>query len=66
MISADLNTILPEIVLAVYAMLALVGAVYTGKDKLASLLVWVTAGLFFAVAIWIGASGEIRSTRPWT
>ena len=57
MISADLNTILPEIVLAVYAMLALVGAVYTGKDKLASLLVWVTAGLFFAVAIWIGASG---------
>ena len=32
---ADLNTILPEIVLSVYAMLALFGAVYTSKDKLA-------------------------------
>ena len=35
MISADLNIILPEIVLSVYAMLALLVAVYTGKDRLA-------------------------------
>ncbi len=58
MIQADLNVILPEILLAVFAMLALVGAVYTEKDKLAPMLVWATSGLFVAVAIWIGASGH--------
>ena len=50
----DLNIILPEIVLAVYAMAALLGAAYTGKDKLASAMVWVTGILMLAVAIWIG------------
>ena len=40
MISADLTIILPEILLSVYAMAALVGAVYTGKDRLAPMLVW--------------------------
>ncbi|MBS0124305.1 NADH-quinone oxidoreductase subunit NuoN [Thetidibacter halocola] len=58
MISTDLNIILPETVLAVYAMLALVGAVYTGKDKLAPALVWATSGLFLALAFWIGTTGE--------
>ncbi|MFZ7090490.1 NADH-quinone oxidoreductase subunit NuoN [Primorskyibacter sp. 2E233] len=62
MISADLNIILPEILLAVFAMLALVGAVYTGKDKLAPALVWATAALFLALALWIGASGA--GTHP--
>ncbi|MCR8546247.1 NADH-quinone oxidoreductase subunit NuoN [Salipiger sp. P9] len=57
MISADLNIILPEIVLSVFAMLALVGAVYTGKDKLAPVLVWASAALFLAAALWIGTSG---------
>jgi len=32
MLSADLNIILPEIILALYAMGALIAAVYTGKD----------------------------------
>ncbi|MGY9048373.1 MAG: NADH-quinone oxidoreductase subunit N, partial [Rhodobacterales bacterium] len=58
MIQADLNVILPEILVAVFAMLALVGAVYTEKDKVAPLLVWATSGLFIALAIWIGASGQ--------
>ena len=35
MIQADLTIILPEIVLALYAMAALLGAVYTTKDGLA-------------------------------
>ncbi len=55
---ADLNTILPEIVIAVYAMLALLGAVYTSKDKLAPLITWATAGLFLVVALWIGLGGD--------
>ncbi|MEQ9693629.1 NADH-quinone oxidoreductase subunit NuoN [Shimia sp. SDUM112013] len=54
MIQADLNIILPEILLALYAMLALLGAVYTGKDRLAPLLTWVTAGVLVIVAAWIG------------
>ncbi|WP_204362800.1 NADH-quinone oxidoreductase subunit NuoN [Litorivita pollutaquae] len=54
MIQADLNTIAPEIILSIYAMVALVGAVYTGKDKIAGPLVWLTAGLFVLLAAWIG------------
>ncbi len=62
MIQADLNTLLPEIVLAVYAMLALIGAVYTGKDKTAPLILWATAGLFVILAAWIGFAGEGTQT----
>ncbi len=57
MLSADLGIILPEIILAIYAMLALLGAVYTVKDGAASLLVWATSGLFLALAVWIGLNG---------
>ncbi|MFY9237340.1 MAG: proton-conducting transporter membrane subunit, partial [Roseovarius sp.] len=55
---ADLNVVLPEIVLSIYAMMALLGAVYTGKDNMAGMLVWLTAGLFVALAFWIGTSGS--------
>lgn len=58
MIQADLTVILPEIILAVYAMLALIGAVYTSKDGLATTLVWTTAALMVALAAWIGLNGE--------
>ncbi len=58
MIEADLNIILPEIVVAVFAMLALLGAVYTIKDKAAGMLVWLTAALFVALAFWIGTTGS--------
>lgn len=58
MIQADLVVVLPEIILALYAMAALMGAVYTGKDDLASLLVWSTAGLMAALGVWIGTSGS--------
>lgn len=58
MIQADLTIILPEIVLAVFAMAALIGAVYTVKDKAAGLLVWLTGALFVALAVWIGTTGE--------
>ena len=58
MLQADLTIILPEILLSVYAMIALLGAVYTGKDALAPMLTWVTAAVFTLLAIWIGMSGE--------
>ncbi len=57
MIQADLNIILPEIVLALFAMGALLGAVYTGKDKLAPLITWATALLFALIALWIAGMG---------
>ena len=38
-------------------MAALMVAVYTTKDKLAPMLVWVTAGLFVALALYIGGTG---------
>jgi len=57
MSSADFAILAPEILLAVYAMLALLGAVYTRKDGLAPALVWITAILFVLVAAWIGLGG---------
>lgn len=62
MLSQDLNTILPEIILSLYAMAALMGGVYTVKDKAAPLLVWITSGLFVALAFWIGTTGEGTTT----
>ncbi|MDK3072397.1 NADH-quinone oxidoreductase subunit NuoN [Sedimentitalea sp. JM2-8] len=55
MIQADLTIILPEIVLAVFAMLALLGAVYSGKDRMAPLLVWATSGLMLVLAVFIAS-----------
>ncbi len=60
--SADLTLILPEIVLAVFAMLGLLGAVYTGKDALAPALVWATSALFVLVAFWVGLAAPETHT----
>ncbi len=57
MISSDIQIVLPEIVLALYAMAGLIGAVYTGKDKVASQLTWATVGVFVVIAAWIGLGG---------
>lgn len=56
-IGSDLNIILPEIVLALFAMIALVGAAYTGKDRMAPGLVWATAAVMVALGVWIATSG---------
>ncbi|WP_415920871.1 NADH-quinone oxidoreductase subunit NuoN [Tateyamaria sp. SN6-1] len=56
--AADLTIILPEILLACFAMLGLLGAVYTSKDGMASPLVWATSAVFLAIAVWIGFAGE--------
>jgi NADH-quinone oxidoreductase subunit N len=55
---ADLNIILPEILIAVYAMAALLLAGYMGKDKLAGVVSWATAIVLALIALWIGATGE--------
>ena len=58
MIYDDLNIIFPEIFLSVYAMVALVGVVYTSKDELAKRVTWVTAFIFILVAFLIIFSEE--------
>ena len=58
MIGADIQILMPEIVLAVYAMGALMAAVYTTKDGMAPLLTWATSGLFVLLAVWIGINGQ--------
>ena len=53
---ADLNVILPEILMSIYAIAALLGVAYTGQDRMAGMLVWVTSALFVVLALWIGMS----------
>ncbi len=55
--SADLNIILPEIFLSVFAMLGLLVGAYGGKDKWAPMFVWVTSAVLVATAAWIGLQG---------
>ncbi len=57
MSSADFSVLMPQIVLTIFAMGGLLFAVYTGKDRVAPLLLWVTSALFVAIAFWIGTGG---------
>jgi len=59
--SSDIQTILPELLLAVYAMLALLVAVYTGKDALAGPITWITAAVMAILAVMI-AGGDGATT----
>ena len=57
MISADISVVLPELMIALFAMGALLITVYTTKDKGAPMVLWTTAVVFVATAIWIALSG---------
>ena len=57
MISQDLTVILPELALAIYAMLALMWGVYMGKDAQARTILWGSVAVLFAFGLWIGYSG---------
>lgn len=48
--NGDLTLLLPEIILSVFAMAALLIAVYGGKDRVAGALTWVTALVFLGLA----------------
>ncbi|MBT8476801.1 MAG: NADH-quinone oxidoreductase subunit NuoN, partial [Alphaproteobacteria bacterium] len=58
MTSADFSAVLPEVVISLFAMGALLFAVYSNKDKQAPMLTWATAGLLAVIAFWIGVTGE--------
>lgn len=58
MFASDIAILLPEIVLSVFAMLGLIAAVYTSKDGMAPVLVWLTAALLALMGLYIGLTGE--------
>ncbi|MGH1329976.1 MAG: NADH-quinone oxidoreductase subunit NuoN [Paracoccaceae bacterium] len=57
MSSADFSILMPEVLLAAFAMLALLFGAYGGKDKTASLMVWATSAVLAGIAAWIALSG---------
>ena len=58
MTTTDLNIVLPEILLAVFAMIALLVGAYGGKDRLTGMMSWATAALMVLLALWIGLGGS--------
>jgi len=50
----DFSLVRPEIALSLYAMAALMLAVYTSKDGMARLITWLTVAVMVALAVWIG------------
>ncbi|SNX71203.1 NADH dehydrogenase subunit N [Cereibacter ovatus] len=62
MTPADFSTVLPEVVLATAAMVALMAGVYTGKDRTAPMMTFVMAGLMLLLAVWIGLGGSGERT----
>lgn len=63
MLSNDISVILPELLLAVYAMAALMVGVYAKRQEAVSdLIFWVTISVFTVFGFWIGFSPEGTST----
>ncbi|MCY3877712.1 MAG: NADH-quinone oxidoreductase subunit NuoN [Rhodobacteraceae bacterium] len=58
MIARDIATLLPELILAGYAMAALLWGVFAGRFRAAPVLIWMTALVFAGLAAWIGFSPE--------
>ena len=50
----NFGPMLPEIVLALFAMAALMAGAFMGKDKVAVPIVWATVAAFVLLAAWIG------------
>ncbi|OCX61128.1 NADH-quinone oxidoreductase subunit N [Thioclava sp. SK-1] len=57
MTSADFSTVLPEFLLAVYAMCALLGGVWLGKDKAAGPILWLTVMVLVLFGLLVGLQG---------
>jgi len=58
MTPADFTTVLPEVALSVFAMVALLYGAFTSKDGTAPVLTWATVAAFVVLAIWIGLGGS--------
>ncbi|MBK4215414.1 NADH-quinone oxidoreductase subunit NuoN [Paracoccus caeni] len=54
MTALDFSTILPELLLAIFAMAALMAGAYFGKDKIAKPILWATVAALLITAFYIG------------
>ena len=54
MISADIAVVLPELVLAIFAMGALMWGVYVGQESQAKTILWGSVVILAAAGLWIG------------
>lgn len=63
MTSADFSAVMPEFLLALFAMGGLLGAVYMGKDKVAGALLWATVAVLVLFGAWVGlgAGGDAQA-----
>ena len=62
MTSADFSIILPELLLALFAMIALLAGVWTGKDKVARPILWATVAVMLVLAALIAVAGGASRT----
>ena len=60
--STDLATALPEVLLACYAMAALLVGVWTGKDRVARPILWLSVAALLLTGLSIGLSGGPGAT----
>lgn len=58
MTAIDFSTILPELLLAIYAMVALLAGAYFGKDAIARPLLWTTVVALLLAGFYIGAGAQ--------
>ena len=56
MTALDFSTVLPELLLAVYALVALLGGAYLGKDAVARPMMWLTVAVLLIVGFYVGAA----------
>lgn len=56
-LSEVIQILLPEITLSIFAMIALLGAVYGGKDKVSSAVLWCIVTMFSVIAIYVSLQG---------
>ena len=56
MTALDFSTILPELVLAIYAMAALMAGAYLGKDAIARPILWATVTALLLIGLYIGSA----------
>ncbi|WP_207100615.1 NADH-quinone oxidoreductase subunit NuoN [Paracoccus shandongensis] len=54
MTALDFSTILPELVLAIYALVALMAGAYFGKDAIARPILWATVAALLVVGLYVG------------
>lgn len=58
MTGLDFSTILPEFVLAVFAMAALLAGAFFGKDAIARPILWASVAVLLLVGLMIGLGGR--------